>query len=424
MEHKPLNRHALGNPHRLWKQNNFVLSTFSVNCSNMRDGLENLADAGFNMVELGWVSHEHAEEALQLCEELDLKLLYQDFTLFGGMQEHHIERHSSPAEIRAVVDHVRPYKTCAGFYAWDEPYRPEETAETRRLLDLFQAESPERMPFSVAIPSYNLLYRWDNGLFQDYLTRFCDQVDPPVLSLDYYPFGMADVYTDEKQLDDSLMWCDLGLMRALCARRKLPLWFYYQGVNLYKYSHFEFPMVRVSMYAAAMYGAKGLQQYTAVGSVIDKDGQKDLFFDDQKQIHREFAKLGNTLMALHSEYVFHSDDLLPGCPYLDGLSDVLSCSKVLTGKLEPRVSVGELADDYGNTYLLPLNRDITLDRTVTLQLQKPMRIYLVSKETGRQQLLCEATENLALELTKGDGALLRVQDAAEQPFTLEYRLEK
>ena len=422
MKHTILTRSPLGNPHRVWQQDNFVLSTFSAKGENMRDVLENCADAGFTMLELGWASHEQAEEALRICEELDIDLLFQDFSVFGGMQAHKLDR-GPWNDAKAVVDHVAPYKSCVGYYIWDEPYVEDQLIEARRVVDLFQKEDPARCPFTVAIPSYNDKYTWENGEFAGYLYRYVNIIDPPMLSLDYYPIGLRH-YTDEKQLDDSLMWCDLGLMRQLCKRHNMPLWFYYQAVNLYKYAHFEFPMVRMMMYAAVLYGAKALQQFTCVGSVIDEKGQKSIFFDETKAIHAEFRKLGNTLMALDSRYVFHSDDLLPTSPYMTGLADDITDSEVICGPLQDRVSVGELEDKYGNTYLVILNRDFTVDKTVELAMKKTSRIYEVSRETGRQSVLEDAADKLTVTLAPGDAVLVRVQDAAEEACTVEYRLEK
>lgn len=422
MEHKILNRYPLGNPHRVWRQDNFVLSTFSAKGENMRDVLENCAEAGFTMLELGWASHEQAEEALQICEELNIDLLYQDFSVFGGMQGYHQDR--GPWDnAKAVVDHVRGYKSCVGYYIWDEPYRHEQLVEARRVVDLFQKEDPARCPFTVAIPSYNDIFTWQNGQFGAYLYDYVNIIDPPMLSLDYYPIGLPG-YTDEKQLDDSLMWCDLGLMRQLCARHDLPLWFYYQAVNLHKYAHFEFPMVRMMMYAAVLYGAKALQQFTCVDSVIDEAGQKSIFFEETKAIHGEFRKLGNTLMALDSKHVFHSADLLPGSPYMTGLADDIVDSAWLAAPLPNRVSVGELADAYGNTYMVILNRDFTTDKTITLPLKKTSRLYEVSRVTGRQSVLSDAADQIEVTLAMGDAIVLRIQDAAEDAYTVEYRIDK
>ena len=222
MKHLILTRSPVGNPHRVWQQDNFILSTFSAKGENMRDVLENCADAGFTMLELGWASHEQAEEALRICEELGIDLLFQDFSVFGGMQEHHMDR-CLCNNAKAVVDHIRPYKSCVGYYIWDEPYVEDQLMEARRLVDLFQKEDPARCPFTVAIPSYNTKFTWLNGEFERYLYNYVNIIDPPMLSLDYCPIGLSG-YTDEKQLDESLMWCDLGLMRRICKLKNLPLW--------------------------------------------------------------------------------------------------------------------------------------------------------------------------------------------------------
>jgi len=213
-------------------------------------------------------------------------------------------------------------------------------------------------------------------------------------------------------------------MRQLGREYRMPVWFYYQGVNLYKYKTFEFPMVRMMMYAAAMYGFKGLQQYTAVGSVINGDGSRGPFFEEQKKIHDEFRHLGNTLMALENRYVFHSADLLTDYPYYDEFRDDIADSAVLCGELPDRVSVGEFEDAYGNVYLMVLNRDFAAAKTVELNFRKAVRLYNVSRTTGRQEPAEGEFDTMTIELAAGDAALFRVQPAEEEPYTIEYRLEK
>ena len=71
-----------------------------------------------------------------------------------------------------------------------------------------------------------------------------------------------------------------------------------------------------------------------------------------------------------------------------------------------------------------LNRDFTVEKTVELSLNKNYRIYEVSRETGRQSVLDDGTDRLTVTLAPGDAVLVRVQDAAEEAYTVEYRLEK
>ena len=103
----------------------------------------------------------------------------------------------------------------------------------------------------------------------------------------------------------------------------------------------------------------------------------DIFFDEQKKIHREFKKLGNTLMALENVNVIHSDDLLPDCEHMKGLAETMADSRHLVGTLPNRVSVGEFKDAYGNQYLMVLNRDYETDAAITLDLKDSSRIYEV-----------------------------------------------
>lgn len=423
MEHRIFSRYPIGNPKRGWKQDNFILSTFSVRAADTRETIENLVNCGFNLIETAWCPHDISEASLRYCEQLGVDILYQDFSVFGGMQERNLERHIDAETAKKVDEHLRNYRRCIGTYVWDEPYVHDQLEEARYQTDLFRACSPEKLAFTVAIPSYNSKYTWQNGRFADYLEDYCSTIEPEVLSLDYYPIGLGG-YTPETQLDNSLMWCDLGLMRVLAAKHKLPLWFYYQGLPMHGYKDFYFPMVRCSMYAAAMYGAKGLQQYTANGSVIDANGKRGPFYEKQKAIHKEFAALGNTLMALDSKYVFHSPDLLPDNPYHEGLYDDISLSEVLADKpLPKRISAGELTDAYGHTYLLILNRDYDCAQEIDIPLKKDCSIYRVSRVDGHEKYIAKA-DSIFATLEAGDAMLLRLQDGGEEPYTLEYMIEK
>lgn len=423
MDHKIFARHPLGNPHRHWRQDNFILSTFSARGSNMRKVIKNCVDAGFTMLELGWATHEQAFEAVQLCEEYGIDLLFQDFTLHGGMQEF-ISREGELQSMVPLANTLAPWKRTVGVYIWDEPFRPDQLAEARRQADLYEQAAPGKLPFTVAIPSYNTEYTWQNGLFTKYLYDYAKKIDPPVLSIDYYPFGLPG-YNDAEQLDTSLLWCDLGLLRKVAQAYRMPLWFYYQAVNLHKYHRFTFPMVRSQMYAGAMYGAKALQEFTAVDAVITEEGDRGPIFEETKRIHAEFRALGNTLMALQSVGVYHSAELLAGSPYLTGLADELTGHDILPQTLPRRCSVGELADAYGHRYFLFLNRDVDVPLDAELSLEKPVRLYTVSRETGEQIFLGDSITSLTLHLAAGDGVLYRMDEVTDaEPYTLEYRIEK
>ena len=449
MKTKIYNRYPLGNKRFKWKQKEYTLSTFSYLGKPDEEGerlleivdraTKNCKEAGFNMLEMGWTPHNKAWAAVEACEKHGIDIIFQDLSIMGGMQQRYLENKISRDVAQRVVNAFKGKKHMIGYYVWDEPITEEQLKEARRQMDMLEELSPDSLLFTVTIPDYNnggnpsdpneKPKQWENGLYEPNFRRFVEVMDPPVVSFDYYPVGdyfhvWGDhVFNYENQFDDTFLWCDLGLARKIAGEKNLPLWFYYQGCNLYKWTtHFTFPMVRCMMYAAAMYGAKGLQHYQAWQSVIDGEGNRGRFFDDQKKIHGEFRALGNTLMALESTLVYHSDDLLLGCEYMRGLANDISESDVFDGMLPRRCSVGEFKDEFGNSYVMILNRDYEKPLCHSFSLKRNFRLYEVSRVDGKQKMIEDSTNKIDLTFEPGDAVFLRVQRDEDEPFVCEYKL--
>ena len=99
-------------------------------------------------------------------------------------------------------------------------------------------------------------------------------------------------------------------------------------------------------------------------------------------------------------------------------------SELLSGALRRRISVSEHSDAYGNRYLMVLNRDFVNSTQIQLDLKAPSHIYRVSCEDGEQQPIFMNAKRLPVSLDPGSLALYRIQPAEEEPFTVEYYLEK
>lgn len=441
-------RRPLGNKRFNWRQKDFTLSTFNCVGADMDLAVKNCKEAGFNLLELGWATHDQVWEAVEMCEKHGIDLIFQDLSLFGGMMDRHDDRPVNDDDIRKTVLSLKDKKHTVGFYVWDEPYCDYLFKEARRQSDIMQECDPEALLFTVFPPSYNPGPTWDNGQYYDAFEEFVKSVDPPVLSMDFYPIGdycelyPGLVYTKEKELDDSPFWLDLTVARNLARKYDLPFWFYYQCCHVYHTEKLDFSMVRAMMYAAALYGAKGLQNYTVTGTcrygqgsstyptketVLIATGEKGDFFDEMKEIHAEFKNLGNTLMALTNRAVYHSDDLEVFGKYGEiykNYRDDIAESNLLAGDLPQRTSVGELYDDYGNEYLFILNRDFYKEKAVQIRLKEEYRIYQVCRNDGKQYLYNESTDTISAELACGDAILLRLQKVTEEPCTVAYQLEE
>ena len=447
MEHKILSRYPLGNPRRKWRQDNFVLSQFKAQGNDMRKHVKACADVGFDTVELGWASDEQADAAVQLCQQFGIKLIYQNMSRFGGAWDRDpIHGNNGPyfsniykrrmesgawkessfkgeTDIRKVVAEKKKWDSVAGYYIWDEPFYEEQMQLCRKLTDDCEAEDPTALAFTVANPSYNPYFKWEENAFPAYIERFASIIDPPILSFDYYPVGMPQV-NETVQLDNTPMWCDLYAVRRIADAHQMPLWFYYQGVNLHHVAYFTFPMIRLCMYAGAMYGAKALQHYCSTDAIVDEDGNRLPFFEPQKKINAEFKALGDTLMAIECRHVFHDAACLPGFAPMQEYSEDIADSAFFAAPLPYRTSAGEFEDAYGNRYLMVLNRDYINGKSLHLKLNGKYRIYEVSRDDGMQYVKDDAADVLSLYLEAGDAVLCRMQPAEEEAFTVEYRLVK
>lgn len=444
MKHITYTRKPLGNPRFLWKQKEFALSTFNCIGDDTEQTIREAKEAGFNLLEVGWGSHEKVWEAVEACEKVGIDLIFQDLSVMGGMMHRHLHRPVDYEEIRRIAGILKEKKHTVGYYVWDEPYRDDLFAQARKESDLLQECDPEALLFSVFPPSYNPGPTWDNGQYAEAFEEYIRRVEPPVLSMDCYPIGNycrlypGLVYTDEQQLDDSPMWLDMTVARNLARKYNLPFWFYYQGSDVYHAPHMEFPMVRMMMYAAVLYGAKGLQNYTLTGrchlpkegeswpqnwTVLLGSGGKGEFFDDQVKIHAEMKALGPTLLALSNTGVYHSDDLQVYGKYGEIYKDYqenIRESTLVSAPLPRRCSAGEFTDGFGNRYLMILNRDFYEHLDAQLSLKGNYRIYEVSRQDGQQRVIHDNTNTLPISLNPGDAILLRLQNPEEEPFTIEY----
>lgn len=443
MTKKYLARYPKGNPHRLWRQDNFIFSTFSPGvmsldddseeaCAVIRRSVKTCVDAGFNLIELGWVSPRRGKEAVKMCEQLGVGVIYQNLKRFGGMGKR--PPFCETNDLLGSMDEMRRWKSVIGYYIWDEPHTVEKMEEIRKMMDLCQREDPTTLPFTVALPSYSKDCLWENNGYATYITNYADIIDPPVMSFDYYPVGKeerfaadlrAGLQNDTVQLDATPMWCDMEYFRRAAKAREIPFWFYYQGQNLHHVPHFRFDMTRLIMHGALLHGVKGLQHYSAVDAVTDREtGGKGPYFEDQKAIHARLRNWGNILMALECDRVIHDDALLPDFEPMNALRTPMAESTILTGALPYRCSISELSDEYGNRYLMVLNRDYLTDAQFTLALKKASRVYEISDENGEERLFADNASSLSISLAPGAMAFFRVQDAAEAPFLVEYYLEK
>ena len=434
MKTKIIYREPLGNPDRKYRQDRFIISScmstatdFEEDKSDIRECIRNIKELGCNLTEYIWADQEMTEKCVIACEEYGIDGVFQNWNAFGGFQARKGEMKINREELDKFLEFNKNYKHFYGYYVWDEPLSDAAVDATAEQLNEIEKLDPKRLPFTVAIPSYNATDTWENGLFEKYLRRYAKVVNPPVMSLDYYPFSALRP-EPFNQLDDKNLFLDIALLRELALKMNTPMWFYIQTQDMpmgERYYRFTPERMTMQAYNVLLHGGKGVQYYCAVDGAIYRDGRKGPLFFQMKEMNHRIQQWGKTLMALTSEHVFHSPELHEGNENFDQFRDILLNSKILADENLPfRCSVGELSDSEGNRYLMILNRDYMDKRTFKLNLKKAFRVYEVSGEDGMQSVRNRSTKSLNIELAAGDAIFLRLQDAKEEAFLIDYVLKK
>ena len=438
-----LARHPVGNPTRKWRQDYFIKQIVSTGPlpgrmhfldpmadstrRKARIGVRTVTDAGFNMISTLWANSDLAMDIVRTAEAEGANVVFQDMMRFGGMGNRNI--YCKENDYIGAIEDTRRWKCIKGYCLWDEPILPEHMEEVRKMIDYVDERYPDILPYTVANPDYHPLLKWDDGIYEKYISDFINTMNPAQMHFDYYPIG-KDEFKEELQLDNSTMWSCLELIRRKADARSIPMWFAYQGQrypwhNVY-YS-FKFPMARAMANAGILHGVKALECYIEFtnGGVIDAaTGGHGTFFDDYKEYNKELSYLGNTLMALRCLRVIHDDTLLPEHLSMHGLRTPLSESEFIASELPKRISISEHSDKYGNKYLMILNRDYNDSAHISLDLKGRFNVYEVSKADGAQYLRYENEYMLSAYLKPGELMLYRMQRADEEPFAIEYYLDK
>jgi len=379
--------------------------------------MQTAVDACFTMAEMCWASPEVGLEMVRMAERLQFPVAYQNLTRFGGMG-YRKEKNLLPEDndLEGVIRDVAPWKSVFALHLYDEPITPEQRVLVRDLIRRVEEACPEKLPYACT----------DAGKIDE----MADEVDPAQLSFDQYPFGgwAGDGMTPEKQMDGcAKYWSNMEIARRAAKRIETPYWFIYQGHGLHynpSPDQYTFTASRMMANSALLYGVKGLACYIECDGVLDPEsGRPGAYFEEQRKLNREILALGNTLMALECQRVIHDESMA------SGREDITYCtmedSELLKGKLPHRISVSELKDAYGNDYLMVMNRDYRSERRYHLSMKNPMRAWRVSDRDGEQRLAFDDAGNgMTGILQPGSLALYRLQPKDQEPYAVEYYLDK
>jgi hypothetical protein len=380
-----------------WWHKQFVLSAFTSvqNGDDIEKVIALLGEAGLNALESNTpleykaetLSPENLIRTLNACEKHNIKFFITDHKRMTGV------KNPKEDELRAMVNEYKDYPALGGYYVWDEPRGHFDAV--KQSFDVLRAADPSRLPLVAFLPSYG---PWKHPkTYPDMARKFVETVNPPVLSFDYYAMkGSPGKYSQSASV-----YLDLELWSSLSLETEKPFWMYVTSCSWKSSPSME--SLRLQVYSAIAYGAKGIQYFVAksftgrkpnfAGAPLNMDGSKSRFYDTFKAFNMEVKALGPYLMPLKLTKVMHTNPAPNGTkPFAPHLGLMAAPDNLI-------VSFHQGKD--GKNYLFVVNKDANQNRDITLTVTPGTLLMLLNGDVKPNR---EGNE-VSFKMFKGGGLL-------------------
>jgi len=244
-----------------------------------------IADANFTLVHgaFGPRNRKEVQEQLALCEKHGLKAIVRSDL-------------SRPEELPDSP-------ACWGYHIVDEP-NTAAFAGLKATVDAIRKNRPGKLAYINLLPDYANSAQLGASTYDEYVSRFCKEVGPDVLCMDYYP--MLTPTADGRD-----GYCgNLEVMRKYALKYKIPFWNFFNTMPFGPHYDPTESHLRWQIYTSLAYGAKGVLyfcywtprggEFPKGGAIISADGRRTRHYDQTKRINAAVKNLGPTLMKLAS----------------------------------------------------------------------------------------------------------------------------
>ena len=353
-----------------------------------------IADAYFTLVigGFGAPTIEAAKRQLDLCEQFDLDVIIQ------------------------VRDAESAHQLPEGPALWGYGLRDEPSAdefpEMRRLVDEVRKARPGRLGYINLFPSYASPWgQLGTETYDEYVSRFVNEVDPDVLCMDHYPIFKPDADGRDAYCDD------LEVMRRYSLEKDIPFWNFFNAMPYGPHTNPTESQMRWQIFASLTYGAKGVLYfcyYTPAGAEFPKGGaligRDDRRTDDwyaARRLNEQLRNLGPTFMELTSTGVYR---VTPD----DDPAEVLAGTAIRSldrDDVDPPHDylIGEFKHSDGRRAVMLMNYRFAYSAWPTIEFDVPVeQVRQVDPWSGNEIPVHDASpdmEGLQISLRDGEGKL-------------------
>lgn len=271
-------------------QNRFVQDRFGIGFwvdppadDKMEARYAQIAEANFTFIigNFGATTPATVARQLKLCEKFDLR----DIAYMCGLPPEKLPE--SPA--------------CWGYFVSDEP-GPGGFPSLRGTVDGIRKARPGKLGFINLLPNYAPAWALGTKTYEEHVARFISEVQPDVLSMDYYPQFKPNA-------DGREGYCqNLEVMRKQSLAAGIPFWNFFNTMPYGDQFDPTETQLRWQIFTSLAYGAKGLMyfcywtpagaEFPKGGAIIQTNGTPTRHYEEAKRINKVVKNFGPTLMNL------------------------------------------------------------------------------------------------------------------------------
>ncbi len=375
----------------------YGLTADQLDIKHFRD----LKNAGFtiNFSSLG--SYELNKKALDLAQQVGLKLIISDNRIQPGNPVDSI----AAEKLNQMVLDYKNFPALLGYFITDEPNTAvfENMAAIKKQISL---RDSSHIIYANLFPDYANNEQLGAKTYREYVDKYINMFQPKILSFDYYPFlntGFRDTYFQ-----------NLELIRESALKAGIPFWSFTMSCQIYPpYPKPEESWIRLQLYSDLAYGSKGLQYFTYALphsgaedfkiAILDTNGRQTYLYGITKRINSEIHSLEKTIKQLNSIGVYNTEPLPKGTKPMPENFYI----KNITGG--PMVA-GAFNDKSGSAYLLLVNRNYEKAVDFTLYVSGKVKGFMeVPKSAKKNNHVFKVKKGIIkLQFKAGDGRLFQV----------------
>jgi hypothetical protein len=364
-----------------------------------------IRQAGFNRLLISGSSADVNRQLLDYGDALGIQLYITDETI----QQFCLNPETGFRRLDSLTLNYLRHPSFRGYLLFEKPSLSDFKSFVE-LVDFFSGKYTQLDYFIQGHPIYAPQARLDTSRYDIYLAMFVDKLKPKFISIEYSAI-------DNTTLRPEILH-NLQMLSEMSRTKRIPFWGFVLLNPTGQPPAVPHSYIRVQVYTALAYGARGIQYYAfhesgshsefPTAAAMNPEEQISQTFLNCATVNSELKKLEPVFMNLEALGVFSSKPVpAGGTPLTPGLAiNKIDASGML---------VGFFKDQNDNDYVLLVNTDFMLG--------KKCRVYFSSAvqelvEVAKDDLpiqrftpqIDKSGNTLELLFKAGDGRLFRIID--------------